>query len=290
MSSSHIIFDGEIVAGDTPIIPAESRGLMYGEGVFETLRVYKTRTLFLSKHIARLSRGLDTLGITAPDELKIDSLRTLIFKLLEKQDLLQDDVIVRLQVWRDGGRGYLPDEEAESHFSISASVSPDLFSPPELVIVNRRRIPSESLPSDAKLTNSINYILASREAAKKGGDDALMLTTDNWISETTIANIFWIKDKIVFTPSADCDILPGITRDILIQLVNNRIDLELREGRFNPEDLRNADAVWICNSVRELLSVKKIDSYSFNVEHNLLDELKARFHQFKEANLQPLDK
>lgn len=289
-NSSYIIFDGEIVAADIPVLPALSRGLMYGDGVFETLRIYNSQTLFLSEHLERLSRGLDVLGITVPDELEIDNLRDLILNLLEKQQLLQVDAIVRLQVWRDGGgRGYLPNDNSQSHFSITASACPDSFKHPELMTVDRKRIPSQSMPADVKFTNGINYILASREAAEKGGDDALMTTINGSVSETTIANIFWIKDQTVFTPSADCDILPGITRDILTLLIDDHKDWKLREGQFLLEDLFHADTVWICNSVRELLPVKKVDSYSFNVEHELLDQLKARFHQFKEANLQPLD-
>lgn len=288
-SSSHIIFDGKIVAADIPVVPALSRGLMYGDGVFETLRIYNSQTLFLSEHLERLLRGLDVLGIPTPGGLEINNLRGLIFKLLEQQQLIQEDAIVRLQVWRDGGRGYLPNEDSQSHFSITASACPDSFKHPTLMTVDLQRIPSQSMPADVKFTNGINYILASREAAEKGGDDALMTTINGSVSETTIANIFWIKDQAVFTPSLDCDILPGITRDILIQLINDHKDWELWEGQFSLEDLFHADTVWICNSVRELLPVKKVDSYSFNVEHELLKNLKARFHQFKEANLQPLD-
>lgn len=285
----HIVFDGEIVKTDTPVVPAISRGLMYGDGVFETVRIYKAQTFFLSEHLERLIRGLDILGITAPDEVEIDNLRPLILNLLKKDQLLQNDAIVRLQVWRGGRRGYLPDEESRLHFSIAASACPDTFSNPNLAIVDQRRIPSESLPPDVKFTNGINYILASREAVGKGGDDALMLTTDGWISETTIANIFWIKGQTVFTPSVNCDILPGITRDIFIRLIDNHEEWELRKGQFLLDDLLNAEAAWICNSVREFLPVKKVDSYSFNAEHKLLDELKAQFHQFREVNLQPLD-
>lgn len=289
-NSDHIIFDGEIVEADKPVIPALSRGLMYGDGVFETLRIYKAQTLFLSDHLERLSKGLDVLGISPPEGVESDNLRPLIHNLLEKEQLLQEDAIVRLQVWRDGRRGYLPDEKSKSHFSLTASACPDTFSRPHLVTVDRRRIPAQSLPADVKFSNGINYILASREAAEKGGDDALMTTTKGWVSETTIANIFWMNDQTAYTPSVECDILPGITRKIITRLISNHKEWELREGRFSLDQLFDAEAVWICNSVRELLPVKKIDSYSFNAEHVLLDELKARFHQFKEANLQPLDK
>lgn len=289
-NSSQIVFDGEIVEADTPIVPAISRGLMYGDGVFETLRIYKAQTLFLTEHLQRLSKGLDILGIPTPAGLEINNLRLLIFNLLEKQQLLQDDAIIRLQVWRDGSRGYLPDKQSQSHFTLTASACPDTFSHPHLVTVDRSRIPSGSLPADVKFTNGINYILASREAAEKGGDDALMTTINGSVSETTIANIFWVKDKTVFTPSVDCDILPGITRDIMIQLISDYENWELRTGQFMLEDLFGADAVWICNSVRELLPVKKVDSYLFNREHELLDELKTRLRKFKEANLQPLSK
>lgn len=288
-NSNWIVFDGKIIPADQPVIPARSRGVMYGDGVFETFRVYSGETLFLDKHLDRLAEGLNTLGILQPSETRLNKLRPLVYKLLQKQQLVHEDGIIRLQVWRDGHRGYLPKERAEAHFSITASACPDSFSNSQLVTVDRRRIPSDALPSGYKFTNGINYILAAREAAEEGGDDALMQTMEGWISETTISNIFWVTGNTIFTPSDNCDLIPGITRGIIIDLIRQNGNWELQKGQFKLEHLAEADAAFICNSVRELLPVKKVDDYSFDVEYTVLNKLKKRFVHFRDANLKSLD-
>jgi branched-subunit amino acid aminotransferase/4-amino-4-deoxychorismate lyase len=288
-NSNWIVFDGNIIAAEKPVVPALSRGIMYGEGVFETLRTYSGQTLFLEKHIDRLSKGLDILGISKPDVIEVNNLRLLVYGLLQKQQLLQKDAIVRLQVWRDGQRGYLPEVETGAHFSITASVCPDTFVHPQLVTVDRKRIPSEALPSGYKFSNGINYILAAREAARREGDDALMQTVEGWISETTIANIFWVIGSTIFTPSDNCDLIPGITRNIVMELIHQNENWELQKGQFKLEHLAQADAVWICNSVRELLPVKKVDDDIFNVGFVVLEELQKQFSYFRDTHLKSLD-
>lgn len=287
-NSDWIICDGEIVTAGKAVVPATSRGLMYGDGVFETLRSYGGQTLFLDEYLKRLASGLDILGIPKVDELGTNQLQPLIYQLLQKQNLLQKDAIIRVQVWRDGDRGYTPNQDVSTHFSITASACPDTFSPPRLVTVNRRRIPSVALPSGYKFSNGINYILAAREAGEKGGDDALMQTVEGFISETTIANLFWSKGDTIFTPSTHCDLLPGITRGILVNLIQQSSNWELQEGKFALEHILQADSVWMCNSVREVLPVAQIDDHYFDVEGSLLHELQRMFNAFRDANLKSL--
>lgn len=281
-----VIFDGNIISAGEPVVPAVSRGLMYGDGVFETFRTYDGQTLFLQEHLDRLHEGLETMGI--PFRFDTGQLQRLILNLLDKKNLLANDVIVRLQVWRDGRRGYHPDENSETHFSLTASACPDNFQNPRLATVERRRIPAESLPSNIKFCNGINYIMAASEAAQKGGDDALMQTVDGSISETTIANIFWIRDGNIFTPSEECDLIPGITRALVLQLID-RNSWKLEIGSFQMPHIFEAETAWVCNSVREILPVKKVDSHSLNTEHKLLVELKNQFAKFRDQNLKPLE-
>jgi len=284
-----IVFDGEIIADDQPVVPAVSRGLMYGDGIFETFRTYSGQTFLLDEHLRRLSEGLELLGIRNEYISSFSSIRSIVAKLLNKNGLSTSDAILRLQVWRDGARGYKPDEDAETHFSMIASTCPDQFAHPSLATVSHRRIPTESLPSTAKFTNGINYILAAREASYKGADDALMQTIDGWVSETTIANIFWAHGSTIFTPSVNCDLIPGITRNVLVKLIKEHGSYDLEIGQFELDHLLGADVVWICNSVREVLPVQQVDSHSFVKKSELLTALQQVFSSYRKANLKPLD-
>lgn len=279
------IFDGEILAGETPVVTANSRGLMYGDGIFDTQRVYSGKTFLFSDHFARTKQGLKHLGIPLPEEVSEHSLRAEIKSLLEKTDLITKNAIIRIQFWRDGNRGYFPNPDCNTHYVITVSECAREFNQPDLVTVKTRRIPSQSLDPRFKYTNGINYIQAAREAHDKGGDDALMQTIDGSIAETTKANIFWRKGNTVYTPSDQCDILPGIMRKCIIEMVNNHEELELVRGRFELDHILNADAVWICNSVRELLPVKSINDVKINSKDEFYLDLKKAFINFRDKKL-----
>lgn len=283
-----IVIDGKITAAKEPVAPATSRGLMYGDGAFETFRVYEARTFLLKEHLQRLKEALKVLGISFPSKLNSRFIRDSVYQLLEKKDLINAKAIVRLQVWRDGKRGYGPDANASSHFAIIISESPDSFEPPALATVEKKRIPAEALPSSYKFTNGINYILAAREAAQKDADDALMETIEGYISETTIANIFWIKENRVFTPSVKCDLVPGITRRIIIKLIDQVKTLQIEVGKYPLRHLLNADGVWITNSVREVLPVAAINETSFTDYHEGIEQLQQNFIGFRNSKLKSL--
>ncbi|HEX6982566.1 MAG TPA: aminotransferase class IV [Balneolaceae bacterium] len=284
--NERIIYDSRLISAGEAVAPAHSRGLMYGDGLFETFRTYSAKTFLLEQHLKRLKEGLNLLKIPFPSDLAIENLKPLIFRLLKAKDLSNDDAIIRIQVWRDGERGYMPDTSANSHFSIIASKCPKIFKKPVLATVETRRIPSVALPSTYKFSNGINYILAANEAVDKGADDVLMQTTNGKISETTIANIFWIKGDKIFTPSIDCDLIPGITRSILIDLSADGLSLDV--GEFELNAILEADAVFMTNSVREILPVKAVNDHYFDIENDIIKELKNRFVNFRDEHLKPL--
>lgn len=287
-SNNWLIFDGDLTPANQAVVPAVSRGLMYGDGLFETLRTYKGKTLLLEDHLTRLYSGMQMLRMDISPELKIGPLKKQLWKLLEKQQLLNTDAIIRLQVWREGGRGYHPQNDNTIHYSITASACPDDFSLPILATVKSRRIPSQSMPSTAKFTNGINYILAAQQASEKGADDALMQTIDGFISETTIANIFWIKGETIFTPDKECDLIPGITRKIVLDMIQEGNGWNYQEGKYSLDHVFNADSVWVCNSVREILAVKKIDSRKFNTTHPAIKKLQNRYTGLRQTNTKSL--
>lgn len=286
-NNQYVAFDGDIIPADEPVVPVMSRGLMYGDGVFETFRTYSSNTFLLDEHLNRLFAGLNAIGIQSPKALQNKALKPLLLSLLQKNNLKSTGAIIRLQVWRGGGRGYQPKRNIQTHFSVTVSSCPNSFMPPDLTTVEHCRIPSQSLPQ-VKFTNSINYILAAREAFQKGADDALMQTVDNRIAETTMANIFWCKGSTIFTPDIDCDLLPGITRNIILKLTKKQPGFEVEEGKYHLNDLLEADAVWICNSVREVLPVQSVDGKAFDVGHPVVKTLQKLYTEFRLANTKSL--
>jgi len=280
--SRFVNINGTLIPEKEASLPATSRAVSYGDGCFETLVSYEGKFLHFEDHFARLQSGLEYLEMNL--DLTKDQLKSEVQKLLEENVIEDEDSVVRIQCYREGSSGYF-DISDRSGFIISNHPIPKRLESLNLKTVSIPTIPSIALERKVKLSNSINYIKAAQEAKKKGGDDALMLTIDKRISETTISNIFWIKGNEVFTPSVNCDLLPGVTRSILIKLINQDSELELIEGAFELEDIYSAEAVFCTNSVMEMKSVSGVDDYSYQADHSIVEKLKDDFKVYKEKLL-----
>lgn len=280
-----VIYNGDIIRAVQPVVPVESRGLMYGDGCFETFRVYGGRYFRLEAHLDRLRAGVSFLGMTYPADLEIPSLKQLVLQLLSRNSIPKNDAVIRIQIWREGRRGYGPEKDKSTQYSIMAMPLPEYPEAAKLATVDIRRIPGAALPSEFKLCNNINYIVATARARKKDADDALMQTMDGHISETTIGNLFWISGNTVYTPSEKCDLLPGITREVLIGIILQQEELTLETGLYTPNNLANAEAVWMTNSVRELLPVKQIGNQFFDIDQPVFVSLKNAFKMYVKENL-----
>lgn len=283
-NSSKVILNGVLLPEEEACISATSRGLMYGDGCFETFRSYNGHFLKLEAHLNRLEEGLDFLAIGYPENLKCEKLKTLLISLLTANNLLEKEAIIRLQVWRKGDRGYSIQTD-EAGYSITAAPFMAKKKELRLATVDIKRISSKTLPSRYKLSNGLNYIIAAKQAAQRNADDALLETIDGYISETTIANIFWKKGNTVFTPSVDCDILPGVTRSIIIKLLKYELKTEVKEGAFSVESIKDADTVWICNSLKEIQLVKRIDDIEFDTTVPFIQKLKEVFWDYRNEQL-----
>lgn len=280
MSNPWACYNGELIKTDQPAVPIASRGLMYGDGCFDTFRIYNGKYFDIDAHLKRLKAGADFLGLDFPSELSASSVKDMGNLLIKKNKISEGNAVGRIQLWRTGSRGYTVVGSEETRYSLLVSPLPEFRASISLATVEVRRIPSKSLPSDLKLCNNINYIRAAKEAAVKGADDALMQDIDGNISETTIGNIFWFKDDTVYTPSASCDLLPGITREIVMELLGGRLGFQFLEGQYRLNQLEDAEAVWMCNSVRGIVPVGSIDQKKFDPGHAVISALKNSYKTY----------
>lgn len=279
----YILYNGQIMLESGLSLSPLNRGLMYGDGCFDTFIGYEGKFLHLDAHFDRLKQATDYLGMNV--DFDLGSFRSRLLELLRANSLEHEHTVLRVQCWREGERGYYTDS-TQANWLTTCGIRKEKAEPLRLATTSVKAIPSEALKRKYKLSNGLNYIQAAREARTKGGDDALMLTLNGEVSETTIANIFWLKDSTVYTPSEDCDLLPGITRKILIRLIREIKDTEVKEGRFTPDEILKADAVWCSNSVKEIIAVQSLDEHHFEPNHAFIRELRSLFEAYKTQNLQ----
>ncbi len=281
-SPKYVLLNGELIHSSALAIPVTSRGFMYGDGCFETFRSYQGKLLHFDEHFARLQLGLNYLGMDS--SVDSETLLKQVGLLLQKNELNDVEAAFRIQCVRKGDAGFAT-TSSNADYIITTRALPEPRKKIILNTVETRAIPEVALTRKVKLTNSINYIKAAQEANQLGGDDALMLTVDKVVSETTIANIFWVKGNRVFTPSISCDLLPGVTRKIALQLLSIMDDVDVVEGKFSLNEVINADAVFCTNSLREIFPIAQIDKTSFDEVNPIVKRLQKDFELYKKNNL-----
>ncbi len=274
--SNIVLFNGEFLPAEEAKINPLNRGMMYGDGCFETYRSYQSRFLNLEDHFQRLQFSLGYLDIHSP--FNAEEFKHVSKKLIRHNNLSDSDAMIRLQVWREGGRGYSTESKKPNWIMTGSEVHGEEQAI-KLLTASVPVIPGSSLSRLGKLSNGINYIRAAREAIKGGVDDVLMLTITGKVSETTISNVFWVTGNQLFTPSKTCDLLPGITRSVILEI------MDVTEGEYEPGEVYNADAIFCTNSIHEIIPVDEFNGKKFNSSHPVILKVKQEFEAYKSEHL-----
>ncbi|MEX0944242.1 MAG: aminotransferase class IV [Balneolaceae bacterium] len=263
-----------------------SSGLFYGAGCFETIRVEKCLILQYHDHMSRLYRGLHYLGINKVHFPELDEIKQTILQLIEINHLNHAVCRARVQCFLTEKSGYHIDVNNRLLLHISVEEVFDDDKPVRLITTETRVVPTVCRPSDLKLSNMLHYRNARREALSKQVDDGLMLTIDNYVAETSIANIFWKKDGVIYTPSIDCDILPGTMRNLVIKLLTHIKQIKVNEGKFRKEEIIHSELVWVTNSILECKVVSELDGKELNYDHKFFLSLMNKLMAFKKNKME----
>lgn len=253
-----IYFNGALVRrGEARLSPFD-RGFLYGYGLFETMRSYGGRIFRLDRHLARLMRSAEKLGLaTALDPVEPEQA---VFKTLKANKL--SDARIRLTVAAgEGERGLVPPIAGKATIVVIAEKL-DLASHVyeqgvSAAIVSLRRN-SQSPLSGIKSLNYLESLAAHSEALARGADEAIMLNERGFVAEGSTSNIFLVVAGKLLTPSLGSGILPGITREAVLELAH-ALGIEAVEGEIPPPDLLRADEAFLTNSVREIVPVVTVD-------------------------------
>jgi len=261
--------DGELVPAGEATVSVRDRGFMYGDGVFETLRVYGGTPFEWKAHADRLQNSCERLGF-ADAVPSVTDLRERIGETLAANDL--QDAYAKLSVTRGVQPGKLtPDEAVDPTIVVMVSELPHggvdgertWEEPARLQTVERRRIPDAAIPADAKTHNYLNGILARLELrdTDERADEALMRSTEGYLTEGATSNVFFIADGVLRTPTTELPVLPGITRKVVLDIAESETLVET--GRYDPAMLSRADEVFVTNSTWEIRPVRRVDDTRF---------------------------
>ena len=253
-----VFLNGQFVSEAGAFVSVNDRGFLYGDGLFETMRVVAGRPFRMAQHLERMMRGAEFLKIKpsfSPKELE-----KLAGQLIEKNSMPES--ILRVTLTRGPGlRGYSPKNSGPPTLVMTLHPLPPQNPDEPLqwsLVTSSFRIPASEALSSFKTTSRILNVAARGEAEERGADEALLLNTNGEVAETSGGNLFWVfQDKICTVPSGR-GVLPGVTRAIVLEICQS-LGLATSKRVIKPEHLRQAEGVFVTNSALGIVPVVAFD-------------------------------
>ena len=259
-------FDGKLIPWRDGKVHFLTHALHYGSGVFEGMRAYDGEIFKLDEHNRRLINSAGILGFEIPYSL--DEINQACRDALAAEGL--SDAYVRPIAWRGSEMMGVAAQDATIHLAIACWAWPSYFSPDALLkglrlnISDWRRPAPDTAPTNAKATGLYMICtLSKHKADAEGCDDSLMLDYRGLVAEATGANIFFLKDGALHTPTPDC-FLDGITRRTVIGLARAR-GIEVIERAIRPEEMADFEQAFLTGTAAEVSPLREIGPYNFVV-------------------------
>lgn len=247
--------------------PNDDRGLLLGDGLFETLLALDGEPVRLAAHLDRMSAGCLTLGLPPIDRTRAEA------AVRGALAGLGGRVAVRLTLTAgSGGRGLDRPAAPEPRLFAAAAPSARPEGPARLATVAIRR--NEGSPaSRLKTLAYLDNVLAREAARADGADEALMLNNRGEVACAAAANLFWIAEGRLFTPALDCGVLAGVMRAEVLAAAR-RLGAPAAEVRATPADLAGAEGMFLTNSLIGVRAVAEWDGRTV-AKSRLADQLAA---------------
>ena len=264
--SGYIWLDGKFVKWNKAKIHVLSHGLHYGSCVFEGARIYNGKIFKLEEHTDRLFLSSKILGFKLPYTKK--TINKASKEIIRKQKIKNG--YLRPFAWRGSEMMAISAQNTTIHVAIATWEMATYFDKKKksngirLQTSKWMRPPANTAPTQAKAAGLYMICTLSKHIAeKKGFDDSLMLDTNGFVAESTGANIFFVKNSILYTPIADC-FLNGITRQTVIKLAKKN-KIKVVEKKIRPQELFKADEIFLTGTAVEITPICQIDRKKFKV-------------------------
>lgn len=255
-----VYLDGRFIPREQAMVSVFDHGFLYGDGIYETMRAYSGKIFLLDKHLLRLRRSAEAIGLLLP--LGYEEMGEVLNESLRVNKL--NDAYVRIQISR--GPGEIGLDPALCPTPTMVVVAKPFHDYPteqyengaSVAVVQTRRNHPLALNPAIKSTNFLNNILAKIESLKKNAYEGIMLNWEGYVAEGTISNVFLVKKNVLSTPHVDTGILEGVTRGLVLYLAKKE-RIQTREALLRPKDLYEADECFITNTTIEVLPVVSVD-------------------------------
>jgi branched-chain amino acid aminotransferase len=251
-----VFLNGQFVPEAQAVVPVNDRGFMYGDGLFETLRVCGGRPFRLAQHLERMMRGADFLKIKCPFTPR--ELQGFAGQLVEQNQM--SEAVLRLTLTRGPGeRGYTPRADGRPTVVMTLHPAPPPDQPVSWSLVTSSyRLPAADPLASFKTLNKLTHVMARGEAVDRGADEALLVNTHGEVAETASGNLFWVDQNRICTVPTGRGLLPGITRALVLEICRS-LGVPADERVIEPDGLRKAAGLFITQSALGIVPVTSLN-------------------------------
>lgn len=250
-----VFLNGEFMPASSAMISPLDRGFIFGDGIYEVIPAYGRRPFRLDEHLERLRQSLAGVRIDQP--YSDEQWHGIIHELVERNE--EDEQSIYLQITRGVAR--------RDH-AFPAGVRPTVFAMTSPLLPVSQDIIRDGVAAitlddirweycHLKTTSLLPNVLLRQQALDEGAAEAILIRRGE-VSEGAASNLFLVRDDVLLTPPKGPRLLPGITRDLVIELAE-RHGITCREATLTPADLAQAQEIWLTSSTREILPVTRLD-------------------------------
>jgi len=247
--------NGKILPISETYIPIEDRGYQFGDAVYEFIASYNGKMFCMKEHLDRLQHSMA--GLFFP-ELDKNFIERAVFELFEKAKIARAGIYIQIS------RGVAPRDHAWAK-NMKVQIIMTIKEVKELSSKLREEgidiitVPDERwLNCDIKTVQILPNAMAKQKAKNKGAFDAIFISKDGIVREGTSSNFFMVKDNKLITPPLSKNILPGVTRRVVLDLADDT-GIETQEKLFSKTELFSADEAFLTGTITEVLGIKTID-------------------------------
>jgi len=284
MSKEPICYlNGTLLPRSAAAVTFDDGGLLYGDGLFETIRIYAARPFLPDQHWQRLREGAAFLDIPAP---ALWELNAAVEQVIRANAV--NEGLLRLTLTGGAGRRALWPRPAAGKPTLLVTVRDTVPYPDHLYSLGSRAtfagFPRNELSPLVKI-KSLNFMenmLGKREALKQGCDESLFFNTRGDLAEGATSNLFVFDGKRLRTPSIRCGLLPGITRGVVLKLAREQLGLAVEESVLRRADLDQAEEAFLTASIMEIMPLVEVDGQKIGagspgpLSRSLLAEYRAQ--------------
>jgi D-alanine transaminase len=273
-----IFLNGDFISKSNAQISIMDRGFLFGDGVYELIPIYNGKTFLIDKHLSRLGNSLKLINMKS-DSAEIVNIKATIEHLIKTNNYKNMFVYIHITRGIQNQRQHIYPSEIKPTVLIMGEQYPS-FTREQITKGFKACIQNDYrwAKSNIKSISLLGNVLLKNLAVEQGMFETILMR-NNKLTEGSASNVFIVKDQIIQTPKLGNELLPGVTRDLIIGLLQDK-NIQVKECDVSVGDVNNADEVWCSSSTNAVVPIVNIDGNQIN--HGSAGDITLKAYQLVE--------